>query len=131
MAGFYYELFQNATWWILSLPFCIALIVFIFMYRYVYIRHSARVRTRIIIKKQSIWLKNISVSLILLLIPVIVFGSYSNEFVRILIVCTCYAFTYYAELHWFIRVLVSKSLLNLLGYPVSYIYNISNGIVLL
>jgi hypothetical protein len=40
-------------------------------------------------------------------VPVIAFGNFSNEFVRILILCTCYAYTYYAELHWIIRVVVS------------------------
>ena len=109
MSGFYYELFQHATWWILSLPFCIALPIFIFAYRYVYIRHTARIRTRTLIKAQTTWLKNISIALFLLLIPVIVFGKFSNEFVRILILCTCYAYTYYSELHWVIRVIVSTS----------------------
>lgn len=107
MSGFYYELFQNATWWILALPFCIALPIFVICYRYVYIRHTARIRTRQLVKSQTAWLKYIAIILLLLLIPVIVFGSFQNEFVRILILCTCYAYTYWASLHWLVRVIVS------------------------
>jgi hypothetical protein len=107
MGGFYYELFQNATWFILSLPFCIALPIFVLGYRHVYIRHTARIRTRTLIKAQTSWLKNISIALFVLLVPVMAFGKFSNEFVRILILCSCYAYTYYAELHWVIRVVVS------------------------
>jgi hypothetical protein len=106
MSGFYYELFQNATWFTLGLPFALALPIFIFCYRSVFIRHTARVRTRQLIKAQTKWLKQIAVALLLLIIPVIAFGTFSNEFVRILILLTCYAYTYYAELHWIVRMLV-------------------------
>jgi len=80
----------------------------VFAYRYVYIRHTARIRTRTLIKAQTTWLKYIAIALFLLLVPVVVFGKFANEFVRILILCTCYAYTYYAELHWVIRVAVSS-----------------------
>lgn len=112
--GFYYQLFQNAPWWILSLPFCIALPVFIIMYRYVFIRHTAKVRTRKLVDAQTKWLKNITVMLLLLLVPVIVYSAtnFQNEFVRILILLTSYAYTYYSELHWLIRLIVRFFLLS-------------------
>jgi hypothetical protein len=105
--GFYYQLFQNATWWILSLPFCISLPLFVIMYRYVYIRHTSRVRTRQLVAAQSNWLKWCAVLLLLLLVPVVVYSAdnFQNEFVRILISLSCYAYTYWAELHWLVRLL--------------------------
>lgn len=56
-----------------------------------------------LVKTQTNWLKNIVVLLILLLIPVIAFGTYQNEFRRLIILAVCYGFTYYAELHILIR----------------------------
>jgi hypothetical protein len=100
-------LFQEAPLFILSLPYLVAIPIFLIAYSNVYVRHTARIRTRTLIKAQTSWLKYIAIALFLLLVPVIAFGNFSNEFVRILILCTCYAYTYYAELHWIIRVVVS------------------------
>ena len=107
MSGFYYQLFQEAPLFILSLPYLVAIPIFLIAYSNVFLRHTARIRTRTLIKAQTSWLKYIAIALFLLLVPVIAFGNFSNDFVRILILCTCYAYTYYAELHWIIRVIVS------------------------
>jgi hypothetical protein len=60
------------------------------------------------VKRLSQWLRIIALSLCLLsLVPVIVFGSFSNEFVRIAILATTFGYTYWASLHWIVRILVS------------------------
>ena len=92
----------------LALPFLIALPIFVLSYRFVYISHTARLRTRTIVKRLSQWLRIIALTLCLLsLVPVIVFGSFSNEFVRIAILATTFGYTYWASLHWIVRILVS------------------------
>ena len=89
------------------MPPCVAIPLFALAYRYVYIRHTARIRTKILIQRQTAWLKWIAVLLLLLLIPVVGFGRFENEFRRLIILTMSYAFTYYAELHWLLRLTVS------------------------
>jgi hypothetical protein len=93
---------------VLALPFLIALPLFVLSYRFVYISHTARLRTRTIVKLLTQWLRIIAIALCLLsLVPVIVFGSFSNEFVRVAILATTLGYTYWASLHWIVRLLVS------------------------
>jgi len=103
---------------VLALPFLIALLTFILSYRFVYISHTARLRTRTLVKRLAQWLRIISLALVLLsIVPVIVFGSFSNEFVRIAILATCFGYTYWASLHWIVRILVSQRF-NIYSYRV-------------
>ena len=132
--GFYYAIFQGATWFVLALPFLIALPIFSLSYRFVYISHTARLRTRTIVKRLAQWLRIIALALCLLsLVPVIVFGSFSNEFVRIAILATTFGYTYWASLHWIVRILVSRSWsANLLsGYNNAHVRRTNHGDVLL
>lgn len=73
------------------------------MYRANYLRHTARIRTKMLIKIQTRWLKNLTVLYLLWLIPVVAYGTFTNELRRLIIYSICYALTYYAELHWLIR----------------------------
>ena len=91
----------------IGVPPCVAIPIFVLAYRYVYIRHTARIRTKIMIRTQTSWLKWITTLLLLLLIPVVAFGTFENEFRRLIIYTICYAFTYWAELHFLIRITVS------------------------
>jgi hypothetical protein len=60
------------------------------------------------VKRLTQWLRIIAITLCLLsLVPVIVFGSFSNEFVRVAILATTFGYTYWASLHWIVRILVS------------------------
>ena len=113
MTDFYFQIFQKADWIVISAPFIIALVLFIFSYRFVYIRHTARIRTRQIVKSLTTWLKIIAILLCFLsLVPVIVFGSFSNEFIRVAILATTFAYTYWANLHWIVRILVRYAYIN-------------------
>ena len=116
MTDFYFQIFQNADWVVISAPFIIALVLFVLNYRFVYIRHTSRVRTRQIVKALTSWLQRSAIALCFLsLVPVIVFGSFSNEFVRIAILATTFGYTYWAHLHWIVRILVSKIPIDSLG----------------
>jgi hypothetical protein len=50
-------------------------------------------------------LKGIAISLFFIsVIPIIIYGDFSNEFLRITILMSAIAFTFYADLHWLIRI---------------------------
>ena len=70
--GFYYGLFCGAPWYVIGSPPCIALFFYIISYYCLYIKHTARLRTKALIKTQSSWLKWITVVLLLLLLPVVI-----------------------------------------------------------
>lgn len=132
--GFYYKFFEGANWFVLALPFLIALPMFSLSYRFVYMSHTARLRTRTIVKKLSQWLRICAIALCLLsLVPVIVFGSFSNEFVRIAILATTFGYTYWAHLHWIVRILVSSQSMpyQTTGYNNAHIRCSSHGDLLL
>lgn len=106
--GFYFHFLYAASYFTQALPFMIAFAIFYPWYQFHYRRHTARVRTRILVKLQSKWLRVIALILVLVsLLPVIVHQRFNNEFVRLMILTTAIAFTYWSELHWILRIIVS------------------------
>jgi hypothetical protein len=108
--SFYYGFLYKGSAWTQMVPFLIALATFFLWYRSVYLSHSARMRTRILIKLQTKILKWIAVVLaVISVLPVIAQGMFSNEFIRLSIICTTLALSYHAYLHWLVRILVSPT----------------------
>jgi len=91
-------------------PFLIAGLTFFLWYRSIYLKHTARLRTRILVKLQTKTLKWISFLLaVISVIPVIAHGMFSNEFIRLSIISATLALSYHAYLHWLVRILVSPT----------------------
>jgi Na+(H+)/acetate symporter ActP len=64
-------------------------------------------RTRILIKVQTKILKWVAFGLAAIsVLPVIIQGMFSNEFICLSIICTTLTLSYHAYLHWLIRILV-------------------------
>ena len=107
--GFYYGFLYKASWLTQMLPFMIALLAFFLWYRSLYRSHSSRMRTRVLVKTQTLVLKWVAVTLMVIsVVPVIAQGMFSNEFIRLCIICTTVTLSYHAYLHWFVRILVSQ-----------------------
>ena len=106
--GFYYSFLYQASWLTQSLPFLIALALFYPLYRFVYLRHSQRTRTKYLVRRQKQLLRALAIIIFFLSVtPVIVHQTFSNEYVRLMIITSALAFSYWAHLHWTIRVIVS------------------------
>ena len=106
--GFYYSFLYQASWLTQSLPFLVALAIFYPAYQYSYRRHSARTRTKILVQSQKKGLRVLAIIIFVLsLTPVIVHQTFANEYIRIMIITSALAFSYWAHLHWTIRVAVS------------------------
>jgi len=72
--GFYYVLFQKASWWLLGLPPSTAILIFAIIYYYAYLRHTARIRTKMLIKIQTNWLQRIVVAFMVFFVLTEIYG---------------------------------------------------------
>ena len=59
--------------------------------------------------------KVLAVTLVVSVLPVIIYGTFRNEFIRVSLVMACAAFGFFAEEHFLIRIIVSA----LPGEPLS------------
>jgi len=108
--SFYYSLLYKGSVFTQTAPFIIAGLTFFLWYRSIYSKHTARLRTRILVKLQTKTLKWIAFTLaVISVIPVIAHGTFSNEFIRLSIISATLSLSYHAYLHWLVRALVSPT----------------------
>jgi hypothetical protein len=102
--GMYYDYYKNSPEFTFAAPYIIPFIIFFLWYIYKFYKSSPRLRRKKLVIAQSTLLKVLGI-LQGIGSPtiIILYGKFSNEFLRICLLIASGMFTYYCPLHVILR----------------------------
>ena len=119
LEDFYYDYVYKHYTLTLTLTYLAAMLFFYLCYIKMF--RNSRPRERVLRLKLTRWVKTLSIMLLMVsCVPIIAFGKFENEFIRLAFIIGTVVFTYFANEHFLIRLIsliFNAVVLLLLEYP--------------